>query len=132
MKKWILIIVCLFIAFVGCGQNTQRETKNTEYRKISAEEAKKILDENPEIILLDVRTEAEYKEIRIPGSVLLPGNEIEDKAANRLPDKDALIIVYCRSGMRSNAAANKLISMGYTNVYDMGGIMSWPYETEKG
>ena len=132
MKKWLLIIVCLFIAFVGCGQNAQRETKNTEYRKISAEEAKKMLDENPDIILLDVRTEAEYKEIRMPGSVLLPGNEIENKAAGILPDKEALIFVYCRSGMRSNAAANKLISMGYTNVYDMGGIMSWPYETEKG
>jgi rhodanese-related sulfurtransferase len=131
MKKWFSITVCLLFSFIGCGQNTNRETKKAEYRKISAKEAKKILDENSDALLLDVRTEAEHKEIRIPGSTLLPLNEIEDKAAEVLPEKEALILVYCRRGVRSNTAANKLISMGYTNVYDIGGIADWPYDTEK-
>jgi len=132
MKKWLLITACMFIAFAGCGQNTGRETKKAEYLKISAEEAKKILDENNKAILLDVRSEAEFKEVHITGAALLPLNEINDKAATMLPDKDAVILVYCRSGARSRAAANALILMGYTKVYDIGGINSWPYSTEKG
>ena len=133
MKKWLLIVVFLPIAFAGCGQNTGgQETKKTEYQKISPEEAKKMLSENPSAILVDVRTEAEFKEVHIPGATLLPLNEIEDNAAKILPDKNAVILVYCRSGSRSRVAANTLISMGYTNVYDIGGINGWPYETEKG
>ena len=132
MKKWLLIAVCLLVAFSGCGQSTGRETNKTEYRKISAEEAKKILDENAGAILLDVRTEAEFKDAHIRGAIQLPLNEIEKKAAEKLPDKNAVILVYCRSGVRSKTAANTLISMGYTNVYDIGGIIGWPYGTEKG
>jgi len=132
MKKWLLITACMFIAFAGCGQNKGRETKKAEYLKISAEEAKKMLDENDKIILIDVRSEAEFKEIHITGAILLPLNEIDDKAATILPDKDAVILVYCRSGVRSRTAANALILMGYTHVYDMGGINSWHYSTEKG
>ena len=131
MKKWFLIAVCLPVAFSGCGQNTVRETNKTEYRKISAEEAKKMLDENTDAILLDVRTETEFRESHISGATLLPHNEIEKKAADMLPNKDALILVYCRSGVRSRAAANALTSMGYTNVYDIGGIINWPYGTKK-
>ena len=133
MKKWLLVAVCLPIAFVGCGQNTGgREIKKAEYRKISVEEAKKILDEDANAILLDVRTEAEFKEIHIPGATLLPLNEMNDNAAKVLPHKNAVILVYCRSGRRSRSAANTLISMGYTNVYDIGGINDWPYETKRG
>jgi len=90
-----------------------------------------MLDANSGAILLDVRTEAEFRAQRIPGSILLPVNEVEAKAAAMLPDKNALILVYCRSGNRSRAAATKLISLGYTNVYDFGGIIEWPYATEK-
>ena len=131
MKKWFLLSISLLLAFSGCGQNLGRETKKTEYRKISAEEAKKMLDENAHVILLDVRTETEYKENHISGAILLPHNEIEKKAEEILPDKEALILVYCRSGVRSKAAATTLISMGYTTVYDIGGIINWPYSTEK-
>ena len=124
--------ICPFLAFSGCGQNAARETNKTEYRKISAEEAKKILNENTDAVLLDVRTETEFKDAHISGATLFPHNDIKKKAAEKLPNKDALILVYCRSGVRSKAAANTLISMGYTNVYDFGGIISWPYGTEKG
>lgn len=83
-------------------------------------------------ILLDVRTEGEFKARRIRGAVLLPYDEIGRRATAELPDKNALILLYCRSGNRSRAAAQELVGMGYTNVYDFGGIMSWPYDTAGG
>jgi rhodanese-related sulfurtransferase len=101
-----------------------------EYRKISAEEAKEIIENNADAVVLDVRTEAEFTEQRVPGSVLLPDYEISDKAAEVLPDKDATILVYCRSGRRSENAARELANMGYMNVYDFGGIIDWPYDTD--
>jgi len=120
------------MAFAGCAHNgTQSsETKKPEYRKISAQEAKKMLDANPKAILLDVRTEAEYREKHIPGAILLPNNEIRSRAADVLPDRNALILVYCYSGGRSSGAALELVNMGYSNVYDFGGIINWPYATE--
>ena len=140
MKRIVMsiITVCMFIPFSNCAQNKQNtknesaETKTSvaEYRKISAQEAKIMLDENPDAILLDVRSEAEFKEQHIKGAILFPVAEIKGKAANKLPDKNALILIYCRSGIRSKDAANQLISIGYTNVYDFGGIIGWPYETE--
>lgn len=101
-----------------------------EYRKISADEAKKIIDETDSVIILDVRTDEEYKEQHIPDAILIPDYEIMARAEAELPDKDALILTYCRSGRRSANAANELVSMGYINVYDIGGIVDWPYETE--
>lgn len=82
-----------------------------------------------DIILIDVRTPQEYRERRIPGSILLPDYEIRDRAADVIPDKDARIVVYCRSGRRSAQSAH---DMGYENVYDLGGINSWPHETISG
>jgi rhodanese-related sulfurtransferase len=101
-----------------------------EYHKITAEEAKEILDEGGDnTVLLDVRTEEEFQENRIEGAVLLPDNEIGERALDELPDKNARILVYCRSGVRSKKAANELVEMGYKRVYDFGGILDWPYET---
>lgn len=132
MKKKLIFLVAvgLLAAIGGCAQSSKKTTemKKTDYRKISAQEAKKMLDENPVAILLDVRTEAEYKEMHIPNAILLTDSEIKRKAANVLPDKDALILVYCRSGRRSAASARELINMGYTRVYDFGGIIDWPYD----
>ena len=127
-----IITICLFIPFLACAQNKQQDkATSAEYHKISAVEAKKMLDENSNIILLDVRSEAEYKEKHIPKATLLPLPELESKAATVLPDKDAVILVYCRSGVRSRNASNQLVSMEYTKVYDIeGGINGWPYETE--
>lgn len=87
---------------------------------------------NQDIIMVDVRTPEEYREKRIPGSILLPDYEIRGRAAEVIPDKEAKIVVYCRSGRRSAQAARVLKDMGYSNVYDLGGIIDWPYETISG
>ncbi len=99
-------------------------------KKITADDAKAIIDKGEFSVILDVRTKAEYDEGHIPGAVLLPDNEISELAPTVLPDKDAVILVYCRSGRRSEAASKKLIELGYTNILDFGGIIDWPYEIE--
>jgi len=102
------------------------------YQRISPKEAREKLAAEKDIILLDVRTPQEYRGKRIAGSVLIPLSEIGQQAPKQLPRKDATLIVYCQSGMRSRQAVTQLLAMGYTNVYDLGGIMSWPYETVSG
>ncbi|MBP7175182.1 MAG: rhodanese-like domain-containing protein [Thermoclostridium sp.] len=97
---------------------------------INAVEAKKRLDSGESIILLDVRTEVEYQEKHIPGSLLIPLSDLEDRVESEIPDKDAVLFVYCRSGNRSATASKTLVGLGYTKVYDLGGIIDWPYETE--
>jgi rhodanese-related sulfurtransferase len=91
-----------------------------------------MMEETADFILLDVRTDSEYREAHIPGSRLIPDYEISARAASELPDKNAVILVYCRSGHRSAGAARNLAKMGYTKIYDLGGIMNWPYETVSG
>lgn len=107
------------------------EEKKAEYKKLTPEEAKKIIDSGEEVIILDVRTQQEYDEGHIEGAIRITDTELEDKASEKLPDKNAKILVYCRSGRRSKASAEKLLKMGYTNVYDFGGIIDWPYEIVK-
>ncbi len=101
----------------------------SQYRKITPKEAEDMMKSGNNYILLDVRTEEEYKEKRIDGAILIPDTEIVAKATSELPDKDALILVYCRSGRRSEKSSRELIDLGYTNVYDFGGLNDWPYET---
>ena len=96
---------------------------------ITAEEAKKIMDTESEYVILDVRTEEEFAQGHIPGAILIPDYEIREEAESSLPDKDALILVYCRSGRRSKNAAQILAELGYTNSREFGGILDWPYET---
>lgn len=100
------------------------------YNKISAEQAKKMMQEN-DCVILDVRMDYEYAMGHIAKSVLLPVQEVDEKAENILPDKTAVILVYCRSGQRSKKAAEKLIKKGYIQVYDFGGVIHWPYELVK-
>ncbi len=102
-----------------------------EYRKITPDEAKARMDSGDEVLILDVRTQEEYDAGHIPGAVLLPNETIGSEAPAILPDKGAEILIYCRSGRRSAEAANKLVALGYTGVYDFGGIIDWPYETEQ-
>lgn len=101
------------------------------YEQISAEDAKKIMDSGEKVVILDVREQDEYDEGHIVGSILIPYTEIGNKAQETLPDKDKQILVYCRSGRRSKIAAETLAKLGYTNVKEFGGIIDWPYETEK-
>lgn len=104
--------------------------KKTEYKKITSEDAKKIID-SENVILLDVRTQEEYNNGHINNSILLPVTEINKRAEEVLPNKNEIILVYCRSGNRSATASKSLIKLGYTNVYDFGGINDWPYEIVK-
>lgn len=135
MKRFLLIIFTLIVVLAGCSVNNG-EIKNdtngiqSEYKKISAEEAKKIID-SEEVIILDVRSLDEYNEGHIENAILIPVSEISDKADDMIPDKEVKILVYCRSGNRSAVASKTLVGMGYTNVYDFGGINSWPYSIIK-
>ena len=99
------------------------------YHRITAAEAKARMDSGDPVIVLDVRTQEEFEERRIPGAILLPNEEIGVEPPALLPDRSSEILIYCRSGNRSRQAAEKLVQMGYTRVYDFGGINSWPYDT---
>lgn len=125
MKRMIPVLLALLL-LTGCGGCEGMAS----YRQISQEEAKKMMD-TQEVIILDVREQGEYDSGHIPGAVLLPVGAIdEDTAAAVIPAKDATVLVYCRSGNRSKTASSALAELGYTNVYEFGGIKTWPYETE--
>lgn len=131
-NKGIIVLICLIVAIVlllaynklGKGQADEVNT----YISVSAEDAKEYMDKEENHIILDVRTQEEYDAGYIPGAILIPDFEIADRAEKELPDKDQLILVYCRSGNRSKKASAKLVEMGYTNVVEFGGINDWPYE----
>jgi rhodanese-related sulfurtransferase len=112
-------------------EGTIYDEKEAIYMRITPKEARAWMDEHPHSIILDVRTAQEYAAGHIRGAVLLPVDEIEYKASSVLRDKDAPILIYCRSGVRSHTADMKLTFMGYTRVYDFGGIIDWPYGQEQ-
>lgn len=109
----------------GKEETTQEESA---YHKITAEEAKEMMDKGG-VTVVDVRRSDEYAAGHIPGSVLVPVESITDTQPEKLPDLDAVLLVHCRTGIRSRQASDKLVEMGYKNVYDFGGIVDWPYET---
>ena len=104
-------------------------TMNNTYEQITAQEAKAIMDTASDYTIIDARTDSEFAEGHIQGAILIPEYEIAQRAETELPDKDALILVYCRSGRRSKIASEELVKLGYTNVKEFGGIIDWPYET---
>jgi len=106
------------------------ENMQPGYINISPQDAKEQLENDEDIILLDVRTKSEYSEVHIPGSVLIPLDELKEAAEGILTDKETKIFVYCRSGRRSITASKILLELGYANVYNLGGIIDWPYERE--
>ena len=127
MKRFLFVILTVLMACTGCS-NSGRE-KDT-YQQISQQEAKNMMD-TQDVIILDVREQEEYDGGRIPGAVLLPvGTITETTAAAVIPNHDAVILVYCRSGNRSKTASDALVMLGYTNVYEFGGINTWPYGVE--
>lgn len=128
MKKWILLLMTMLL-LTACGQDKEN-SQGAGYVNITAEQAKGIMDSQEDYIILDVRTQDEFDESRIPGAILIPHDEITEKAEDFLTDKDQLILVYCRSGRRSKLAAEALVELGYTNIKEFGGIIDWPYETE--
>ena len=128
MKKLTLLLLAVLL-LTACGQEKEN-AQEAVYMNITAEEAKEIMDSQEGYIILDVRAQAEYDEGHIPGAIVIPHTEIEDRAEEELPDKGQLILVYCRSGRRSKIAAEVLVELGYTNIREFGGILDWPYETE--
>jgi rhodanese-related sulfurtransferase len=101
-----------------------------DYHQISQKDAKNMMD-NQDVIILDVREQWEYDEGHIPGAILLPVGTIDKaSAAAVIPEKDSIVLVYCRSGNRSKKASEALAELGYTNIYEFGGINTWPYEVE--
>lgn len=122
------------LALTGCGGangETDASTAAGEYHKISPREAKERMEAGGATVV-DVRTAEEYGESHIPGAVLVPLDTIGSQRPAALPDTGAELLVYCRSGVRSRAAAEQLVALGYQQVYDFGGIIDWPYETVRG
>ena len=128
MKKLFFLLLAVMM-LTACGQDKEND-QGVVYLNITAEEAKEIMDTEEGYIILDVRTQDEFDESRIPSAILIPHDEITEKAEDLLTDKDQLILVYCRSGRRSKLAAEALVELGYTNIKEFGGIIDWPYETE--
>lgn len=113
------------------AQESGSAAQSTGFMHISQDQAKQMMEEEKEFLLVDVRTKEEFEEGHIPGAINLPVEEIGDSQPQLLPNKDQVLLLYCRSGRRSQEAANKLANMGYTKVYEFGGIMDWTGETEK-
>ncbi len=129
MKKLIPVFMLLLL-FAGCG--TDNEEQENSYSRISMEEAVTRMEEEENYIILDVRTTEEYEEKHIPDALNIPNESIGTEELPELPDKDQLILVYCRSGNRSKQASQKLADLGYTNVVEFGGIIDWTGETVSG
>ena len=127
MKKLAVLFIAIIILLSGCTASQSRT--DATYTQITQEEAKVMMDKNDGHIIVDVRRQDEYDTGHIPDAVLIPNESIADKQPEELPDLDQIILVYCRSGRRSKEAAQKLTDMGYTNVYEFGGIIDWTGET---
>ena len=140
MKNLIAIIVILVI-LVAIGIFWKNRNSSTEDNKVSVKEAniqyvsmndiEKIMNENENYIILDVRTIEEYNDGHIPRAICIPNETIDENVVSKLPDKEQLILIYCRSGNRSKQATKKLKDLGYLNLIEFGGIIDWPGEIEK-
>ena len=113
--------------FVLAGCN--KETAENSYKQISMDEAVTMMAEETDYIILDVRTPEEFAEKHIPNAINVPNETIGENEIPELPRKDQMILVYCRSGNRSKQASEKLVKLGYTNIYEFGGINDWTGET---
>lgn len=128
MKKLIPIVLSALM-LTGCaGAGNQTNS----YRQISMDEAVAMMERESGYIILDVRTPAEFAEKHIPNAINVPNETIGTDEISQLPNKDQLIMVYCRSGRRSKEAAEKLVKLGYTNIVEFGGILDWKGETVSG
>ncbi len=121
LKIILVQIIAAVLILSGCGNS---------YTQISQDEAMQMMQEDTGYLIVDVRRPDEYAEGHIAGAVNVPNEEIGDEMPEALPDKDQILLVYCRSGNRSKEASQKLAGMGYTNVYEFGGINTWEGETE--
>ena len=148
MKKNIIIAIILIAVLICIGffiykTNNKNKTttsnstattngaKTNEIRHVSMDDIVKIMNENKDYVIVDVRTPDEYKEGHIPNAINIPNETINETVYNKLKDKNQLILIYCRSGSRSRQAAYKMQKLGYTNLVDFGGIINWKGKIEK-
>ena len=127
MKK-ILPILLVSLLLAGCTAPAE----GGSYRQINMDEAITMMEEGSGYIILDVRTPEEFAERHIPGAINIPNETISTEEIPELPNKDQMILVYCRSGNRSKQASEKLVALGYTNIVEFGGINDWPGDTVTG
>ena len=140
-KRFLIALLTFTLPFgcVGCTSDGGSADSSiggsvdtpATYQQISGAEAKALMESESGYIILDAREQDEYDEGHIHGAILIPYGEIADRAEKELPDKDQLILVYCRSGRRSKIASEELVKLGYTNVKEFGGIIDWEYEIVK-
>ena len=148
MKKNIIIAIVIIAVLIciGCfiykssktnktttsnNSTTTSAAKTNEIRHVSMDDIVKIMNENKDYVIVDVRTPDEYKEGHIPNAINIPNETINETVYNKLKDKNQLILIYCRSGSRSRQAAYKMQKLGYTNLVDFGGIINWKGKIEK-
>ena len=129
--KGLIIMLLISLSLFGMTACGGENGKISTYEQITAEQAKTIMDTEKDYVIIDARTEEEFAEGHIENAILIPEYEIKDRAEKELPDKEQLILVYCRSGRRSKIASEELVKLGYTNVKEFGGIIDWPYEIVK-
>ena len=129
--KGLIIMLLISLSLFGMTACDGGNEKSSTYEQITAEQAKTIMDAEKDYIIIDARTEEEFAEGHIENAILIPEYEIANRAEKELPDKEQLILVYCRSGRRSKIASEELVNLGYTNVKEFGGIIDWPYEVVK-
>ena len=138
MKKIIItaLVSIMILSLNGCSGTVSSTTATTtnqilQYKQITQDEAKEMMAKDDGHVIVDVRRQDEYDAGHIPGAILIPNESIDQTRPNELPDLDQIILVYCRSGRRSKEASEKLAKMGYTKIYEFGGIITWNGETVK-
>ena len=129
--KGLIIMLLISLSLFGMTACGGENGKVSTYEQITSEQAKTIMDTEKDYFIIDARTEEEFAEGHIENAILIPEYEIADRAEKELPDKEQLILVYCRSGRRSKIASEELVKLGYTNVKEFGGIIDWPYDIVK-
>jgi len=127
----IIAALVFLLAVSGCASEEASGGKEESYMRINAEKAKEMMENLEEFVLLDARTEEEFSEGHIPGAIVIPHDEIFERAEAEIPEKDVPVFVYCRSGNRSKTASKALFDLGYSEIYEFGGIIDWPYEIEQ-
>lgn len=129
--KGLIIMLLISLSLFGMTACDSENGKSSTYEQITAEQAKTIMDTEKDYVIIDARTEEEFAEGHIENAIIIHEYEIANRAEKELPDKEQLILVYCRSGRRSKIASEELVKLGYTNVKEFGGIIDWPYEVVK-
>ena len=129
--KGLIIMLLISLSLFGMTACDDANGKSSAYEQITAEQAKTIMDTEKDYVIIDARTVEEFAEGHIKNAILIPEYEIAERAEKELPDKEQLILVYCRSGRRSKIASEELVKLGYSNVKEFGGIIDWPYEVVK-